>query len=94
MEQDPWLWAVTGTGAFLTVAMIIVTWVGVQRLDDPAAQPGIELLAVEEARCAVCSAPLEKRPRRCDRCRTPHHRECWTYLGGCAIYGCESRDGT
>lgn len=24
----------------------------------------------------------------CPRCNTPHHQECWAYVGSCAMYGC------
>ena len=27
----------------------------------------------------------------CVNCATPHHRECWNYLGWCATYGCGCR---
>ena len=29
----------------------------------------------------------------CTSCRTPHHRECWEYVGACSIYGCGSKLG-
>lgn len=39
--------------------------------------------------CPVCADPLEGAARRdCPRCETPHHRECWDYVGDCAIFGC------
>lgn len=42
-------------------------------------------------RCPVCATDIVASPRRCPRCRTEHHAECWRYLGGCGIYGCEAR---
>jgi hypothetical protein len=24
----------------------------------------------------------------CPFCSTPHHLECWVWVGGCAVYGC------
>jgi hypothetical protein len=27
----------------------------------------------------------------CSSCRTPHHRDCWEYIGACSIYGCGCR---
>jgi hypothetical protein len=27
----------------------------------------------------------------CASCRTPHHRDCWEYVGACSIYGCGCR---
>lgn len=45
------------------------------------------------ARCPVCGDPLREPLRRCAGCGTPHHGECWSYFGGCAIYACRSRGG-
>jgi hypothetical protein len=28
----------------------------------------------------------------CRRCRTPHHLECWRYVGRCTTYGCAGRE--
>jgi len=27
----------------------------------------------------------------CKICRTPYHKECWDYNGGCAVLGCEGQ---
>lgn len=40
--------------------------------------------------CAVCGDLLGERVRRCPRCETPHHQDCWTYNQGCAVFGCEA----
>jgi hypothetical protein len=40
--------------------------------------------------CPVCGHPVEG-GTRCGSCGTPHHAECWTYSGGCALFGCDSR---
>jgi len=59
-----------------------------------APMPGIRL---EEVRldscgeCQVCGSPLEEAVVRCDICRTPHHRECWLYVGHCTTYACKGR---
>jgi len=39
--------------------------------------------------CGVCKDPCEDDIVYCSRCRTPHHGECWTYNGGCSIFGCK-----
>jgi len=39
--------------------------------------------------CPVCTTGLSEPLTRCGRCASPHHRECWTYFGRCATYGCE-----
>jgi hypothetical protein len=42
----------------------------------------------EESKCQVCGEPLAKDLVYCGGCRTPHHRECWEYFGGCSTYAC------
>lgn len=43
-----------------------------------------------EVVCPVCAAALlqGEAVQRCPRCDTPAHRDCWEYVGGCAIFGC------
>lgn len=42
-----------------------------------------------EIQCPVCAGAItEATPRTCPRCDTPHHGDCWDYVGGCAIFGC------
>ncbi len=38
--------------------------------------------------CQVCGEPLVTGVVHCPRCATPHHADCWSYNGGCSIYGC------
>ena len=38
--------------------------------------------------CIVCGEPLTTDLVTCRRCRTPHHKDCWQYFGGCATYAC------
>lgn len=43
--------------------------------------------------CRVCGEPLGEEPLvLCGKCRTPHHRGCFEYVGGCSTYGCGCRD--
>jgi hypothetical protein len=42
-------------------------------------------------RCLVCGDGLAMPLQTCPDCVTPHHRHCWNYNGGCAVYGCASR---
>jgi hypothetical protein len=52
---------------------------------------GVELGEVKiaaEGHCPVCGTGLREPLARCERCRTPHHGECWSYLGRCATYAC------
>ncbi|MBI2943912.1 MAG: hypothetical protein HYY25_06900 [Candidatus Wallbacteria bacterium] len=43
-----------------------------------------------DSRCRVCGEPLERATVTCAACETPHHADCWQYLGRCAIFGCGS----
>lgn len=44
--------------------------------------------------CPVCAEALGPARVVCNRCRTPHHGDCWEYSGQCALYGCQSTEGT
>lgn len=48
----------------------------------------MELQALDDARCPVCGEEIASDIVFCVRCRTPHHRDCWTYNGKCATYAC------
>lgn len=56
---------------------------------------GVKLQGVrerpEEGLCPVCACALEGARVKCVRCATLHHRECWRYVGGCAIFACGAR---
>jgi RING finger family protein len=41
-----------------------------------------------ESQCQICGEPLASDLVYCAACRTPHHRECWEYFGGCSTYAC------
>jgi len=45
-------------------------------------------LRLTEAECQVCNSPLAEGVVSCARCRTPHHEQCWQYMGQCSTYGC------
>lgn len=49
---------------------------------------------LEAAICQICGEPIEDRVVYCRACRTPHHRDCWEYYGGCSTYGCNCREFT
>lgn len=38
--------------------------------------------------CQVCGEKMVDRVVYCGKCRTPHHEECWSYIGTCSTYGC------
>jgi hypothetical protein len=47
-----------------------------------------QVKVIDDARCLVCGEGLMTDLVYCRRCKTPHHRECWEYSGGCSTYGC------
>ncbi len=61
------------------------------------ATAGMKLMTAVEAaaagQCPVCGAAMDGFLRRCGRCRTLHHEDCWHYFGGCAMYACSCRHG-
>ncbi len=86
----------------IRVAEELVEWPQVLRMKLAAEEivdlllsvplPGIELgERVERASglCPICTTPLRDPIVRCRRCSSPHHQDCWEYLGHCATYGCD-----
>jgi hypothetical protein len=45
----------------------------------------------EAPTCQICGDQITSNRVICRRCRTPHHRDCWEYNGGCAVYACKER---
>jgi hypothetical protein len=44
--------------------------------------------------CKVCGEPIAGGAVIvCAVCGTPHHRDCWEYVGACSIYGCDGKVG-
>jgi len=41
--------------------------------------------------CKVCGEPIVEPAVICTTCRTPHHRDCWEFIGFCSIYGCNGK---
>jgi hypothetical protein len=61
---------------------------------ESAPLPGIRLEDVRVlsgGECPVCGSAMEEGVIRCEACRTPHHRECWQYMGRCTTYACRGR---
>lgn len=55
-------------------------------------EEGIAWVAEGEAGlCPVCAASMDEGVVHCDRCKTPHHEECWTYVGQCSTYACKGK---
>jgi hypothetical protein len=44
-----------------------------------------------EQLCQVCGMELSAGPLvYCSKCKTPHHKDCWDYLGQCSTFACKS----
>jgi len=41
--------------------------------------------------CKVCGEAIDAPGVLCDTCKTPHHRDCWEFVGSCSIYGCSGK---
>ena len=57
--------------------------------------PAVAEIAMDQVQaqelCPVCGCPCkEDDVVSCPRCHTSHHRECWEYVGACAIFGCDA----
>jgi hypothetical protein len=63
---------------------------------DPAGIEFLGAVSVQSAavsgeaipHCIVCGEALRTDLVTCRSCRTPHHKDCWQYFGGCATYAC------
>ena len=47
--------------------------------------------ASRDSNCMVCGTQMVTDMVYCRKCNTPHHAECWNYIGQCSTYGCFSR---
>ncbi len=41
--------------------------------------------------CEVCGDPILGGHVQCALCRTPFHKDCWQFIGGCSTFGCASK---
>ena len=42
--------------------------------------------------CKVCGDAIGDAPWvACARCQTPHHLDCWEFVGACSIFGCQGK---
>ncbi len=55
---------------------------------DAAPVPSANASGETAPHCIVCGESLSRDLVTCRSCRTPHHRDCWQYFGGCATYAC------
>ncbi len=43
---------------------------------------------LENVHCQMCGDTILEDMVVCTRCKTPHHGDCWHYVGRCSTYGC------
>jgi hypothetical protein len=78
-------------------ALVIHDWLQqsvAARLTDGIDVVEVGPAAPEEAgppMCEVCGDPITAVHVKCALCRTPFHRDCWTFVGGCSTFGCPSK---
>jgi hypothetical protein len=41
--------------------------------------------------CEVCGDPITGHHVVCASCKTPFHRDCWSFVGACSTFGCPSK---
>ena len=63
-------------------AAVAVPAAGIEFIDAPKCTDEVA------PHCIVCGESLDGDLVSCRSCRTPHHRDCWQYFGGCATYAC------
>jgi hypothetical protein len=64
------------------------------RLNEGIAIVSAGPASIEEAGlpiCKVCGEAIVTPGVVCATCRTPHHRDCWEFVGTCSIYGCNGK---
>ncbi len=67
-----------------------------RRLAEGVAIVGAGPSTVEDAGlplCKVCGESIEADAPKvlCKTCKSPHHRDCWEFIGGCSIFGCQEK---
>lgn len=62
---------------------------GIAIVDEPASN----VVESGPSVCKVCNDLIGPNEAKviCATCRTPHHRDCWTFVGACSIYGCQGK---
>jgi hypothetical protein len=75
-------------GKFIDLAVAVLQ--AMRRLAEPTGFV-LDGLSIAGSACPICGHAITDDPLACPTCRTPHHRDCWKYFGGCAIFGCSAR---
>lgn len=52
-----------------------------------------EATTLEHVICKICGEEIAGHEMvYCQRCKTPHHGDCWQYAGSCSVYGCMEKN--
>jgi hypothetical protein len=90
---EPLLWVVDKSLTLHDALMLTVSR-GMNRGIDIVENPQTQEEDTGPATCKVCGEPISNGAVIiCASCSTPHHRDCWEYVGGCSIYGCNGKFG-
>jgi len=57
-------------------------------------EPSAGILWIEDkpsggGQCQVCGTGMREGVVHCASCKTPHHEECWKYMGECSTFACK-----
>jgi hypothetical protein len=91
--------AVLPDALLLAVREAMVMHDGLQAGVSCRLKQGIDIVATGPAQpedagpptCKVCGDPILIPAVSCVVCGTPHHRDCWEFVGFCSIYGCTGK---
>jgi DNA-directed RNA polymerase subunit RPC12/RpoP len=75
--------------AFVLAEAVVPRRVAAPAAAQPAA-PTARQAAAPARVCSICQSPVMsgEAVTACPDCQSVFHDECWTYNGGCAVYGC------
>lgn len=62
--------------------MMLAECQGIDFVNEESASLLVDVL------CPVCGVSIESEMVICARCKTPHHHECWNYIGNCSTFAC------
>ena len=63
--------------------LMLVSAVGLAFLNENNAT------VLESITCPICSGAINEQMVLCERCKTPHCRDCWEYNRQCATFACQ-----
>jgi len=93
VAKKPWRAPTTGDALLSFVQgtlelhdqLMLATATGIEFLNGNEAQPLVRIV------CKVCGDEIREELVFCQRCKTPHHHDCWQYTGVCSVFGCREQ---